>query len=40
MLAFLAVGFGILIAQRNRVVKRDAAWEDRQFAAQAEGAEA
>jgi hypothetical protein len=40
MLAFLAVGFGILVAQRNRVVKRDAAWEDRQFAAQAKGAEA
>ena len=40
MLAFLAVGFGILVVQRNRVVKRDAAWEDRQFAGQAEGAEA
>jgi amino acid transporter len=38
MLAFLAVGAAILIAQRNRVVKRDAAWEDRQFATQVEGA--
>jgi len=40
MLAFLAVGVGILVAQRNRVVKRDAEWEDRQVAAQAEGMEA
>jgi amino acid transporter len=40
MLVFLAVGFGILYVQRHRVVKRDVAWEDRQFAAQAEGAEA
>jgi amino acid transporter len=40
MLGFLAVGFGILVAQRNRVVKRDAAWEDRQFTVQTEGAEA
>lgn len=40
MLAFLAVGAGILIVQRNRVVKRDAAWEDRQLAAQTEGVEA
>jgi amino acid transporter len=31
MLVFLGVGAGILWVQRNRVIKRDAAWEDRQF---------
>ena len=40
MLVFLAVGFGILMAQRNRTVKRDAAWEDKSFPAAAEGVEA
>jgi len=37
MLVFLAIGFVILYMQRHRVVKRDAAWEDRHFAAEVEG---
>ena len=37
MLAFLAIGFVILYMQRNRVVTRDAAWEDRHFAAEVGG---
>ena len=37
MLVFIAVGFGILYAQRKRVVSRDAAWEDAPLAVEREG---
>jgi amino acid transporter len=40
MLVFLGIGAGILWVQRDRVVARDAAWEDRKFEARPGGIKA
>ena len=39
MLVFLGIGFGILFVQRDHVVKRDVAWEDRPLSVEPGGVE-